>query len=39
MEYAIAVASIAAGVLLFALVTRLLPVFPERRAETIGGGK
>jgi Ni/Fe-hydrogenase subunit HybB-like protein len=35
MEYAIAVASIAAGVLLFALVARFLPVFPEPKAEAI----
>lgn len=35
MELTISVAAIAAGVLIFALAARILPVFPEPRAETI----
>jgi len=34
MEFAVAVASIAAGVLIFALAARFLPVFPEAEVET-----
>ena len=35
MEYAVAVAAIAAGVLIFALAARFLPVFPEPKTEVI----
>ncbi len=34
IELAIAISSVAAGVLIFALAARVLPVFPERLAET-----
>ena len=35
MEFAVAGASIAAGILLFTLAARFLPVFPEPQAETV----
>ena len=35
IEFAVAGASVAAGVLLFALAARLLPVFPEPQAEAV----